>query len=63
MGIDLQVGRHPALDRAVRDARMRLIVERPGMAATCRDCDVAPPRRLAIRPEFETTPAPRRSCA
>jgi ribosomal protein S18 acetylase RimI-like enzyme len=50
LGIDLQVGRHPALDRAARDARMRLILERPGMAADLSELrDVALPEGIAIR--------------
>ena len=51
LGIDLQVGRHPALERAARDAGMRLLFERAGMAvdlSTLRH--VAPPAGVEIRP-------------
>lgn len=51
LGIDLQVGRHPALDRAVREAGLRPIVERPGMAVLLASLqDVAAPDGIAIRP-------------
>jgi hypothetical protein len=51
LGVDLQVGRHPALDRAVRAAGMRLILERPGMAVDLSALgDVAAPEGVAVRP-------------
>ena len=43
LGIGLQVGRHPAVDEAVRGAGLRRIMERPGMVASLDAlCDVAP---------------------
>lgn len=51
MGIDLQVGRHPSLDRAVRARGMTLIIEQPGMVAALSDlATVATPDGVRIDP-------------
>jgi GNAT superfamily N-acetyltransferase len=42
LGIDLQVGRHGALDRTVRSMDLTLIIERPGMVASMGDLAGAP---------------------
>jgi hypothetical protein len=50
-GIDLQVGRHPDVDRGVRAMGLVRIIERPGMVADpSRLADVGPPDGVAIRP-------------
>ena len=42
VGIDLQVGRHPELDRAVRSMGLTLIIERPGMTVALTDLAPTP---------------------
>jgi GNAT superfamily N-acetyltransferase len=42
VGIDLQVGRHPELDRTVRAMGLALIIERPGMTVGVADLGPAP---------------------
>ena len=49
-GIDLQAGRHPSVDVAVRGAKLERIIERPGMAvdnAVLADSDVPDGIRIA----------------
>jgi GNAT superfamily N-acetyltransferase len=49
-GIDLQVGRHPAVDEAVRALGLARIIERPGMVIDPRDLpETAPPEGVEIR--------------
>jgi Acetyltransferase (GNAT) family len=49
LGIGLQVGRHPSVERAVRDAGLRRIMERPGMVADLdRFRDASPPPGVEI---------------
>ncbi len=51
LGIDLQVGRHPALDRVVRSMGLALIIERPGMVVGLSDLSPIPiPAGIEIRP-------------
>lgn len=50
-GVDLEAGRHPSVDAAVRAAGLEMIVVRPAMAARVQDLDPAePPDGVAIRP-------------
>jgi Acetyltransferase (GNAT) family. len=50
LGIELQVGRHPSVDRVVRDEGLRLILERPGMVADLIELRAAvPPPGAEIR--------------
>ena len=51
LGIDLQVGRHPSLDRAVRALGMTLIIEQPGMVVALTDlAATATPDGMRIEP-------------
>jgi GNAT superfamily N-acetyltransferase len=50
-GIDLQVARHPSVDRAVRAMGLTRIIERPGMVAEPAALPMAPvPDGIEIRP-------------
>jgi GNAT superfamily N-acetyltransferase len=50
-GIDLQAGRHPGLDEAVRSIGLTCIIERPGMVADPRSLPDAPvPEGVGILP-------------
>ncbi len=50
LGIDLQVGRHPSVDAAVRELGLTLIIERPGMAVALGSLAVtAAPSGVEIR--------------
>jgi ribosomal protein S18 acetylase RimI-like enzyme len=50
-GIDMQAGRHPRVDEAVRAMGLTRIIERPGMVADPRDLpEPPPPEGFEIRP-------------
>jgi Acetyltransferase (GNAT) family. len=50
-GIDLQAGRHPAVDGCLRSRGLEILLERPGMAADVSDlADIRPPRGVRITP-------------
>lgn len=50
LGIGMQAGRHPSVDRAVRAAGLRRILERPGMVASLDTLrDAVPPSDVEIR--------------
>jgi GNAT superfamily N-acetyltransferase len=51
LGIDLQLGRHPSLDRAVRTMGLSLIIEQPGMVVDVADLETTPtPDGIRIEP-------------
>ena len=57
-GIDVQVGRHPAVDEGVRSAGLQLLFEQPGMAAAIADLPTVPdPAGVDIRPVVDASGA------